>query len=56
VDAIRVVDGRAEISEECRGCGRCVETCPNGAIELKLENSKYVENAITRITSRVKIR
>lgn len=27
-------DGRAHISERCKGCGRCVATCPSGAITL----------------------
>jgi ferredoxin len=55
VDAIRLVDGRAEISENCRGCGRCVEVCPRGAIHLTIEDAGYVQNAIQRISALVDV-
>jgi ferredoxin len=55
VDAIRLVDGRAVIDEICRGCGRCVEICPQHAIELRVEDSTFVEQAIARLTSLVDI-
>jgi ferredoxin len=28
--------------DRCIGCGACVSTCPNNAIELKRKDSKYV--------------
>jgi ferredoxin len=55
VDAIRLVDGRAVKSEECRGCGRCVDVCPEAAIVIKIEDDKIVERAINHITSLVDI-
>ncbi|TFG31925.1 4Fe-4S ferredoxin, partial [Candidatus Thorarchaeota archaeon] len=42
VDAISLVDDKAVISAECRGCGRCVEVCPNDAIELIIDKSKFI--------------
>lgn len=42
-DAIKFVNGRAFISrEDCKGCGMCVEACPNNLIELVPYASKYV--------------
>jgi hypothetical protein len=55
VNAIQLVNGKAYIGSECRGCGRCAEACPNEAIELTIEESAYVQNAIERITKRVDI-
>lgn len=55
VDAIRLVDGRAAISEACRGCGRCVEVCPNAAIELTLAHSDYVSETVDRLARLVDI-
>ena len=49
VDAITMVDGKAVISEECRGCGRCVEVCPEQAIIMNIENERYYEDSIERI-------
>jgi hypothetical protein len=49
VEAIRLVDGRAVIGEACRGCGRCAEICPQGAIELVIDGDRFVETAIARI-------
>jgi len=50
VDAIQLVDGRAQLGPECRGCGRCVEACPNQAIELTIEDSSFVQQAIERLS------
>ncbi len=55
VDAIRLVDGRAIISESCRGCGHCVEVCPNGAIELTIDNPAFLHKTIARIAPLVKL-
>ncbi len=55
VDAIHMNSGHAVISEACRGCGRCVEICPNEAIELAIEDASFVQKAIERITPLVKI-
>jgi len=55
VEAIRVVDGRATHSEECRGCGRCVSICPNKAIEISIEDSRFFERSVNRISSVVDV-
>jgi ferredoxin len=49
VDAIRVVEGRAEISAACRGCGRCVEICPHHAIEMTMPDASSVGATIDRL-------
>ncbi len=53
VDAIRVVNDRAVIGSACRGCGRCVEICPQKAIEISIADDQYVEKAISHISSLV---
>ena len=55
VDAIALVDGKAVISDECRGCGRCVEVCPESAIKMTIDNSKFVEISIERVSSVVDV-
>jgi Fe-S-cluster-containing hydrogenase component 2 len=49
VNAIELSDNKAIISEDCRGCGRCIEICPNDAIELKIEDSNYIKNSIEEL-------
>jgi len=44
-----MVDNHAIISKECRGCGRCVEICPQNAIELTINDKKFVEKSIKQI-------
>ncbi len=55
VDAISLVDGKAKISGECRACGRCVEVCPNDAIEMIIEHLEFVEDSIHRVDSVVDV-
>jgi hypothetical protein len=55
VDAIRMVDGRATISDACRGCGRCVEVCPSEAIELMIGDSGPVSHTIARLSPLVDV-
>jgi ferredoxin len=45
VDAIEYIDNKAVINSICRGCGRCVDVCPNNAIELTLSD----EDAILKV-------
>jgi len=54
-DAIHVEGDRAVIGEECRGCGHCVEVCPEGAIELTIEDPSFVDSLIPRISSLVDV-
>jgi len=55
VDAISLVDDKAVISAECRGCGRCVEVCPNDAIELTIDNDEFIGDSIERVSSVVDV-
>ncbi|MHA1290568.1 MAG: DUF362 domain-containing protein [Candidatus Thorarchaeota archaeon] len=55
VNAISMVDGKAVISAECRGCGRCVEVCPNDAIELTINNPEFMSDSIDRVSSVVDV-
>ncbi|TET08597.1 MAG: 4Fe-4S dicluster domain-containing protein, partial [Candidatus Thorarchaeota archaeon] len=55
VDAIHLFDERAVINTQCRGCGRCVEVCPENAIELTIDNSQFVEVSIERVSSVVDV-
>ena len=52
-DAIQLQDGHAVIGAACRGCGRCVDVCPNKAIELVVENEQFAADAIERISALV---
>ena len=48
-EAILVNNGRAEISLECRGCGRCVEICPEDAILLTIDGKQNIQEAINQL-------
>ncbi|MFW9794050.1 MAG: DUF362 domain-containing protein [Candidatus Thorarchaeota archaeon] len=54
-DAISLVDEKAKISGQCRGCGRCVETCPENAIEMKIDSRHFVEDSIERVSAVVDV-
>jgi ferredoxin len=55
VDAIHLIEGRAIVDDACRGCGRCVEICPQGAIEIIIDNKDYVVQSIARVTPLVDV-
>ena len=56
VDAIKIVDGRAQIGEECRGCGRCVEACPENAVTITIPDLAVIAGTIKRIENVVDVR
>ena len=55
VDAIHLEDGRAVISDACRACGRCVQVCPQGAIELSFEHGQAVDEAVRQLAALVQV-
>jgi ferredoxin len=56
VKAIYVENKHAAINEKvCRGCGRCVEKCPNNAIEIVIEKRDFINETIRRISDVVDV-
>ena len=55
VDAITLEGQRAVIGDACRGCGRCVEVCPQQAIELSIHDDRFIERAIARLSPLVDV-
>jgi len=55
VNAIDLINNQAFISNECRGCGRCVEICPQKAIEILFEDVSYVKKSIEEIENIIDI-
>ena len=49
VDAIHIENSRAVISEVCKGCGRCVEICPQNAIVLTIKDNEFIKKSIKQI-------
>ncbi len=55
VEAIHLSNNRAVISEECRGCGRCVDVCLQKAINLTIDDAQFVKKSIERIEKLVDV-
>ena len=49
INNIKVKDGVAEIGKSCLACGRCIEICPNNAIELIIEDKDFIKKTIERV-------
>lgn len=56
VDAIYLDNGHAVIDQSCRGCGRCVEICPEQAIELSIQDNSFFDNVIDRLSPLVDLK
>lgn len=46
VAAITLSEGKISISGDCKGCGRCVEICPRGALRLRLDDEEVLYQRI----------
>jgi ferredoxin len=55
VAAIHLEDGRAMHSDACRGCGRCVSVCPEGAIELSFGGDHIAQQMINHLSTLVEV-
>jgi len=57
VNAISMGEEHAEINQEtCRGCARCVERCPEQAIQLIIEDNNFLEETLKRISEAVSVK
>ncbi len=54
--AIQLHNNKSIISKECRGCGRCVEICPQKAISLSISDPTFVETSIARVSRVVDVK
>ncbi|MBN1289952.1 MAG: 4Fe-4S binding protein [Actinobacteria bacterium] len=52
---VRIVDGKARLSEHCLGCGRCTTVCKKDAIEIRIEDPEYINQAVKRIKGAVNV-
>ena len=50
INNIKIKDGVAEIGKSCLACGRCIEICPNDAIELIIEDKDFINKTIERVS------
>jgi Fe-S-cluster-containing hydrogenase component 2 len=55
MNAISMNGHYAQISDACRGCGRCVEVCAHGAIELTIEGDTFMQQTIESLSKLVNI-
>lgn len=55
INAVKIKNGNAVISEDCRGCGRCAEVCPEDAIEMILTDEDFFEKSIENLDSALDI-
>jgi NAD-dependent dihydropyrimidine dehydrogenase PreA subunit len=49
IDGIQIKDGVTVLDEDCLACGRCIESCPNNALELIIEDKEFIKKTIERV-------
>jgi Fe-S-cluster-containing hydrogenase component 2 len=56
VEALSFRGGRVVVDARCKGCGRCVNVCPTGALTLRMDDGVDVlGHLMTRIERRTTI-
>jgi ferredoxin len=55
VNAIEMDDGRAIVNGNCVGCGRCLDICPVGAIQLRIADMHFIQSTIESIIPLVQV-
>ncbi|MCY3410292.1 MAG: 4Fe-4S binding protein [Candidatus Heimdallarchaeota archaeon] len=55
VNAISIHQKKSYISQDCRGCGRCLEVCPRKAISLTIDMNFSVKKAIDDLSPLVDV-
>jgi UDP-glucose 4-epimerase len=48
--AVTIEEDKAVINDNCRGCGRCASLCPEGAIEVVVEEPDFIQQTIERLS------
>jgi len=49
VDAITIINGKVKRNQnDCRICGRCVEICPRGALNIVMHDDA-IKNSLKRV-------
>ena len=56
VNAIQLVNGKAEINDERRGCGRCIEAFPEHAITISIPDLMAIDKTIWRIENVINVK
>jgi UDP-glucose 4-epimerase len=54
-NAIEINNRAARVGESCNGCGRCLDACRRGAVRISIDNSRFIEDCITRISNKVDV-
>jgi ferredoxin len=52
---IQLEDGKAITDPRCIACGRCANTCPEDAVEVRVSDHKYIEKAIEILSRSVDV-
>jgi ferredoxin len=56
VNAISMYNKKATINQQaCRGCGRCIEICPNNAIDLLITDDSFIEKTENKLAKSVDV-
>jgi ferredoxin len=55
VDAIQMNGSQAVIGDACRGCGHCVSVCPQEAIEVEIDDERFVDRTIAHLSPLVDV-
>jgi ferredoxin len=50
-----MIDGIAHVTDQCLGCGRCVEVCPSDVISITFNDSSNIDALIEELESHVTV-
>lgn len=54
-DVMEIMNSVAVVGKDCTGCGRCLNACRRDGVRISIDNPRFIEDCIARISNKVDV-